>query len=260
MPRSGTTWLSQIFASCPEVRLKFCPLFSYEFKNILDEKSTAKQWEKLFADVYRTQSEFLDQDHLRKDGLIPTFKEKSEKPDHLFIKSTRFHNLVPYILKLKSKIKFIHIVRHPCANIYSWLSNPLEFPQNADPMKEWRTGQCRKTGPGEFWGFNDWILVTRQALRLTEQYPKRHRIIRYEDLILDTEGQTRKLFSYFNLSYGRQTLEFLEQAHSRYDEHRRSVFKRPPINDLWRHKLSAAIISACMDEVRGTELEQFTKS
>ena len=36
MPRSGTTWLSQIFAASPAVRMKACPLFSYEFKNILN--------------------------------------------------------------------------------------------------------------------------------------------------------------------------------------------------------------------------------
>ena len=76
MPRSGTTWLSQIFASSPEVRLKFCPLFSYEFKNLLDERSSAEQWSKLFSDVYTTSSEFLDQDHLRKSGLVPSFKIK----------------------------------------------------------------------------------------------------------------------------------------------------------------------------------------
>ena len=63
MPRSGTTWLSQIFASCVDVRMKFCPLFSYEFKNILDENSSSIQWEKLFSDVYQTKSEYLDQEY-----------------------------------------------------------------------------------------------------------------------------------------------------------------------------------------------------
>ena len=60
MPRSGTTWLSQIFASSPDVRLKFCPLFSYEFKNALTEQSTAEDWRELFAAVYTKKSEYLD--------------------------------------------------------------------------------------------------------------------------------------------------------------------------------------------------------
>jgi len=118
MPRSGTTWLSQVFASAPSVRLKFCPLFSYEFKNVLNEQSTSEQWQQLFNDVYNTESEYLDQEYLRKKGLVPAFTERAESPDHLVIKSTRFHNLVPHILALHPSIKFVHIVRHPCASIY----------------------------------------------------------------------------------------------------------------------------------------------
>jgi hypothetical protein len=78
MPRSGTTWLSQILASSPDVRLKFCPLFSYEFKNALDEKSTSEDWKQLFLNVYETKSEFLDQDYLRKKGFVPTFADKKK--------------------------------------------------------------------------------------------------------------------------------------------------------------------------------------
>ena len=259
MPRSGTTWLSQIFASCPDVRLKICPLFSYEFKNILDESSSAQQWKKLFADVYQTNSDFLDQEYLRKQGLVPSFSENNQHPGNLIIKSNRFHNLVPHILKLNSEIRFIHIVRHPCAIIYSWLSNPLEFPENADPKMEWRSGQCRKNGPGEFWGFNDWMQVTRQALHLNEQYPNRHRIIRYEDLARNPREQTQELFEYFQLPYGKQTRDFLELSHSRHDIHKRSVFKNPSKRDRWQKLIDPVIASECIEKVKGTELEQFIR-
>lgn len=260
MPRSGTTWLSQIFASCVDVRMKFCPLFSYEFKNILDENSNSDQWQKLFSDVYQTNSEFLDQDYLRNQGLVPVFQEKNEQPMHLFIKSTRFHNLVPCILNLNREIRFIHLIRHPCASIFSWLSNPFEFPEDADPKKEWRSGQCRKTGPGEFWGFNDWKQVTRQALRLNEKFPNQHKIIRYEDLIHDPMNQTKNLFEYFELPFCRQTREFLTLSHSRHDKHRRSVYKDPRTSDRWQKLLDPDIASTCIDELTGTEMEQFIKN
>lgn len=260
MPRSGTTWLSQIFASSPDVRLKSCPLFSYEFKNALDVNSSAEQWAKLFEDLYVTNSEFLDQQHLRKNGLVPVFEEKNAFPSNLIIKSNRFHNLVPRILKLNSNIRFIHIVRHPCATIFSWLSNPREFPQEADPIIEWRSGKCRKTGPGEFWGFDDWKTVTTQALRLSEQYPQRHKIVRYEDLLLNTPEYAKELFKFLQIPYEKQVQDFIDQSHSRHDDDQHSVYKNPKLTGQWKNLLMPEIVSACLNDLKGTELEQFVEN
>ena len=40
VPRSGTSWLGQIFDSCPDVIYKYQPLFSYAFKNRLNMQSS----------------------------------------------------------------------------------------------------------------------------------------------------------------------------------------------------------------------------
>lgn len=257
MPRSGTTWLSQILASSPDVRLKSCPLFSYEFKNKLDEKSNSEQWRQLFRDIYTTNSEFLDQEHLRKKGLIPEFTDKKEHPEQLVIKSNRFHNLTPYILHNHDEIRFIYLVRHPCAAIYSWLTNPNEFPQSADPKTHWRTGECRKTGPGEFWGFDDWVTVTRQALAMSRAYPDRFRIFRYEDLVNTTYETAAHVFSFMGLSMTSSTESFITSSHSRHDEHKHSVFKYPQLINKWQNSLDEDIIFTCLREIEGTELEQF---
>jgi hypothetical protein len=257
MPRSGTTWLSQILASSPDVRLKFCPLFAYEFKNALDENSTADDWRKLFADVYQTKSEYLDQDYLRKGNLVPTFHEKRGNPRHLVIKSTRFHNLIPHILRLDNHIRFIHLVRHPCATIHSWLTNPYEFPEDADPLKEWRSGECRKNGPGEFWGFDDWKTVSTQALRLAERYPTRFRIVRYETLVRDARKCVNELFAYLEIPYEKQTNDFVELSQSKHDENKRSVYKSQKFKSDWFATLDSSIVSECLSELAGTELQQF---
>ena len=259
MPRSGSTWLSQILASSPQVRMKFCPLFSYEFKNKLDETASAADWEQLFHDVYHMPSEYLDQDYLRKKGLVPTFGVKDAKPSCLAVKSTRFHNLVPQILARHNTIRFIHLVRDPRASIHSWLTNPYEFPANADPMEQWRHGSCRKTGPGEFWGFEDWLFVNSQALSLQAKYPERFLIVQYEDLTEALEAGVQKIFNFCRLSHHPQTRNFLIESRSKHMNNKRAVFKSPSSHLSWNGKLHHKIADACLSEVKGTSLERFLR-
>lgn len=257
MPRSGTTWLSQLFFSSPEVRLKFCPLFSYEFKNQLDENATTAQWATFFDQVYSTESEFLDQDYLRKDGLIPRFSQRSCNPENLVIKSTRFHHLLPSLMQRHKSIKIVHIVRHPCASIHSWLSNPLEFPKDAIPENNWRTGECRKTGMGEFWGFEDWKRVNQQAIALQRQYPQRFKIVQYEALAKNPEAVIKPIFEFCGINFSDQTKQFIHASQNTHDDNKRSVYKANIQKDSWITDLAPEIIEAINRETLGTNLERF---
>lgn len=259
MPRSGSTWLSQIFASSPQVRLKFCPLFSYEFKNKLDETASAEEWARLFCDTYHCASEYLDQEYLRKKGLVPTFPRKDPDPSVLAIKSTRFHNLVPHVLTKHPAIRFVHLVRDPRNSIHSWLTNPYEFPQGADPLHEWRSGACRKTGPGEFWGFDDWKWVNAQALTLEKSYPQRFRIVQYEDLSAQPEAVTKEIFDFLDLPYHDQTKEFLTASSETHSDNKRSVFKKPTARSNWQGGLDTSIAEICLHETRSTPLDRFLR-
>jgi hypothetical protein len=259
MPRSGTTWLSQIFASSPRVRLKFCPLFSYDFKNLLDENSSSEDWSNLFREVFHRRSEYLDQDYLRKKGLVPFFAIKDEEPSHLVIKSTRFHNLVPRLLDRHKTIRFVHLVRDPRAAIHSWLTNPYEFPKDADPNAEWRRGICRTTGPGEFWGFDAWKHVNLQAIELEKKYPDRFRIWSYEDLTADAETCVAQMFGFCRLDAERQTIEFLRASQRKDDPNKRSVFKKQNGQARWKEDLAREIALCCEREVLDTPLSRFLR-
>lgn len=257
MPRSGTNWFAQIFASHPDVRLKLCPLFSYEFKNACNEQSGADEWHSLFRQVYRTPGEYLDQEYLRREGLVPAFDKSGAEPPTLAIKTTRYHHLTEGLLEKCPEIRVVGIIRHPCAAIHSWLSNPLEFPAGADPMQEWRSGACRKTGVGEFWGFDDWKLVAGLFIRLATRFPERFRIARYEAFVRQPEVEVLALFDWLGLTRSEQTLDFLRQSHSRHDQHNRSVFKNPAVSSRWRRELAPAITDAILQELAGTPLAQF---
>ena len=257
MPRSGTTWLSQILASHPDIRLKFCPLFSYEFKNQLDDNSSAEAWRALLRKVYETRSDYLDQNYLRRDGNVPHFAERRDQPSILAIKSTRFHHLTPGLIDKCPEIKWIGVARNPCAAIHSWLSNPLEFPAGADPKLEWRTGACRKQGLGEFWGFEDWKAVTGMFLDLNARYPGRFRLIRYETFVSSAVAETRALFDWLGLDLPDQTLDFLQLSQTTHRDHRRAVFKLPSATQTWREALDPEIRAAIEEDLAGSPLAAF---
>lgn len=259
MPRSGTSWMSQIFDSSPSVRFRLSPLFSYAFKNAVDENSSFEEYKAIFDGAYLSQDDFMEQTRNRELGHYPTFNEKDAEPEFLVIKMTRFHYLIKTMLDYFENLKIVAIVRHPCGAINSWLATPKEFPQDADPMVEWRTGACRKTGPEEFWGFEDWKAVTRLHMRLQREYPERFIIVQYEDFVDKPVGKTRELFKLLGLPYTRQTDGFLVESHSRHDEDTHATFKDPSVKDRWRTALHPQIQGEIIREIKNTDLERFLR-
>ena len=257
MPRSGTSWLSQIFDSSPQVRFRLSPLFSYEFKNYLDEASSKEEWEHVFRGAYQSNNDFMNQTERREAGHYPVFERKDSNPKYLVIKDTRFHNLTERMFVLFDNLKMVGIVRHPCGAIHSWLTAQGEFPQDADPMEEWRTGNCRKTGYGEFWGFEDWKKVTQHHLRLERNTPDRFIIQRYEDLVENPIGETRKLFRFFGLRYTKQTEAFLKRSQKFHADNEYAVFKSPAVRDRWCTELQPEIQQAIIEDIKDTDLERF---
>jgi hypothetical protein len=260
MPRSGTNWVSQILASSPMVRLKLCPLFSYEFKNTMDADSSPEEWQRFFEKVYSTEGEYLDQEFLRRERLIPTFQIKEPNPRCLAIKSNRFHDLTEGILQKYAHIRFVALIRHPCAAIHSWLSNPLEFPPEADPKEEWRVGSIRKTGRGEFWGFDDWVTVSNLHLRLAKEWPERFFVARYQAFVDNAAETTKHLFDRLDLEFHSQTAEFLHESQSNECIHQRSVYKLPNSLDRWQHELDGEVSEEILAEIAGTEILEFLEN
>lgn len=257
MPRSGTSWLSQIFDSHPDVRFRLSPLFSYEFKNQLKENSTKDAWEAILHGAYESSNEFMDQTRRRTSGEYPVFASKNDQPSRLVVKDTRFHNLTRHALNLLPKLAVVAIIRHPCGAIHSWLTSRGEFPAEADPMLEWRSGSCRKSGYGEFWGFEDWKLVTTEHLALAEQFPDRVLIQRYEDLVAEPVTQVERLFSFAGLQLESQVLEFLAASQSQHIATDYAVFKDPSVSHRWMAELQPIIRDQIVSELRGTKLERF---
>jgi len=258
MPRSGTSWLGQIFNSCPDVRFKLSPLFSYEFKNKITNASSKSDICNFFKQVYESKNKFLNQDD-KIFSNYPIFKIKNCNPKNLVIKSTRHHYLSDLFLDKIDRLKFVHIVRNPCGAINSWLKCKKEFSENEDYVKNWRSGACRKTSMEEYWGFDDWLFVTKMYEDLSVKYPQNVLIISYEDLVENRFQITKKVFKFCNLKFSTQTEDFLNKSMSVHQSGDYDVFKSVRVKDSWRQELDAEIVKEIYSFVNNTRYYKYVK-
>ncbi|HZE89535.1 MAG TPA: sulfotransferase [Verrucomicrobiae bacterium] len=257
MPRSGTSWLSQIVDSSPDVRFRLSPLFSWAFKNAASERSSRAEWEEVLRGAWEREDRFMSQTYQREAGRYPVFAVKQEAPRVLAIKDTRYHQILERLLELFECARLVAIVRHPCGAVHSWLTTPKEFPDGADKSAEWRTGACRKTAPEEFWGFDDWKAVTRLHLDLARRHPRRVLVVRYEDLVGNAAMVGRRVLRFLDLAWTAQTGAFVAESQSRHIEDTHAVFKDPSVMDRWRRELSPDIQEAIRGELEGSDLAEF---
>ena len=79
VPRSGTSWLGQIMNSSPNVAYRYQPLFSYAFKDYLDEQSSAEDIQHFHEELLTTEDEFVTQKYniIHGKRLVRTEKNKN---------------------------------------------------------------------------------------------------------------------------------------------------------------------------------------
>lgn len=256
MPRSGTSWLGQIFDSSPNVAFRMEPLFSYRFKNIINASSTNEEIEKFFIDVYQTDDDFITQKLNRTSGAYRIFDKASEE-GFLVIKTTRHHDLLERYLQFADNIEIVSLVRHPCAAINSWIHTDREFlKKGCSIAKDWKSGNCRKDSVGEFWGFDDWLSVTENHVRLSNDYSN-FRIVKYSTLVNQPERVTKDLFDLFNMEYTEQTASFLIDCHRQHNTDPYAVFKGKEVLDKWKENLDKAIAKEIIASTKESGLGEF---
>lgn len=257
MPRSGTSFLGQVLDSCPDVAYRLEPLFAYKLKNMVDENSSKDQFIDFFEKAFDSdEDEFMNQIEKRAKGHYPTFDKK--EPVYLGFKTTRFHNILPTMLKYfaEDELKVISLVRHPSAAIYSWITHPNEFPADADYKSEWRSGTCRKTAKEEFWGFDDWKKVMTLHSELEKTYPN-FRIFQYENIIHGIEHEIVDIFAFAGIPYTEQTKKFLHDAQSKNIDDPYAVYKDKSVVSKWKKNLDIAIQNEIICELQSSPLKRF---
>lgn len=262
MPRSGTSWLSQIVESSPACAVRLSPSFSYPLKHRLRMESTEQDWRDVLRAAHDSDDPFMTQNYRRDTGELGRFREKEPSDIRLLaIKDTRFHGLYLDGWNKLKDAKLVYIVRHPAACLWSWRCCK-EFPADADFLSDWRSGACRKRGEpraraGEYWGFEDWKALTRRYLSLAESDPKRVHVMHYERLVADAEAETEALFSFLAVPLTGTTRRFLRDSQSHHDPRPYAVYKDRSVARAWRGEFPTHVLAQIEAETREPALAPF---
>ncbi|MBC9798484.1 sulfotransferase domain-containing protein [Sinomicrobium weinanense] len=243
VPRSGSTWLGNIFNSHPNVAFRYQPLFSYAFKDALSPGSSKEEILNFFQKIKKSSDGFINQEEGVQKGIIPTFQK--DDITHICYKEVRYHHLLENMLEKDGDLKVIGLIRNPLAVIHSWLRAPKEFKKELGwrEEEEWRYALKKNLNkPEEFNGYEKWKEVMTLFEDLRIQYPERFYLLNYDDILHNKITTVKDLFSFCDLNISQQTLDFIHQSSSMDQRDAYSVFKAKIKDDGWKKHLPKFII------------------
>src|SRR5690554_1641077 len=257
VPRSGSTWLGQIFNSHPQVLYKFQPNFAYSFDYSLEPNSTKEEILEFYKELIQTKDPFVNAEITisSKKGLYFDKKDLSS----LVFKETHYINVIENLIK-NSTTKVVGLVRSPFSVINSWLKLPKEFKPEWSVKEEWLEAPSKNENkPYCFFGYNKWKETTQLFLRLEKEYPAQFYLMSYDALVQNTESEVRMAFDFCGLSFSEQTIEFLNQSVKKNDADPYSVFKQKVDDRDWESTLPNFIIKEIKKDLEFQKLNLIFK-
>jgi len=261
VPRSGSTWLGSIFDSHPDTIYKYQPLFSYKFKDYLNENSTRDDIDSFFRDLKISKDDFLDQTEAKKKGIIPSF-DKNPNPKVVVYKEVRYHHILKNMMEVSTDLKLIGIVRNPLSTIHSWLNAPKEFRKDKGwkSNNEWLNAPSKnKNQKEEFNGYNKWKETALLFEELKKKYPLRFMLVSYSELIKSTDEMVEQLFSFCELEIGKQTNYFLKDSRDKTIKNAYSVYRNKVSDSNWKGDLNQEIVDFITADLGNSVLEKYLK-
>ncbi|HEX5757392.1 MAG TPA: sulfotransferase [Arenimonas sp.] len=256
-PRSGTTWLGQLFNSHPAVAFRYQPFFSYAFRDRVSEASSDAAIRSFFDDLLHSNDPFVLQtgkERLARDAL----EFRKEHASWLVYKEVRFHHLLPRLLSALPDARIIGLIRDPRAVLASWLRAPREFDAGWSIDAEWRSARLKNADKPENWyGFDRWRELAWLFLALSRQYPGRFQILRYETLLREPRETMHAALASIGLPFDAQVERFVAASSSTDSDDPYGVFRVRQDSHGWRRILPPGIACSISEELQGTELAQF---
>lgn len=258
-PRSGSSWLGQILNSSPKICFKFQPLFSYAFKDYLNEKSSQEDISAFFNNIAKSKDDFLLQRDKVINGEYPSFS-KDNKSTHIVYKEVRYHNIINNLLAKDKELKVIGLIRSPYAVIDSFLRSPKEFRKDLgwEEEEEWRYALKKNMNKSEeFFGYEKWKEVYLIFKELEREYKDRFLLVRYDDLIGDTVNQVKKIFKFCDIEINEQTYSFIKRSNVPGKETVYSVYRDKKQDISWVNTLDKVIQSMIEVDLQKNGIVEF---
>jgi len=257
VPRSGSSWLGQIFKSSPQVAFRFQPLFSYAFKGRLTTRSDRNEIVRFFEEIRTTADDFILQRDRKIHVDYPVIQERSDA-SHVVMKEVRYNNIIHNMVEQVPELKIIGLVRQPCAVLDSWINAPREFKPEWIVDEEWRSGAKKNQAqPEEAFGFHKWKEVAQLFVDLERSHPTQVAIVRYADLNSDPIAAVKALFTFCELDFNAETEAFILQSRSKQGTDANSIYRIARPDTAWQGRLPQNIVDAITDELEGSELARF---
>jgi hypothetical protein len=256
-PRSGTTWLANLFNSNERVAYRQQPLFSYTFKGFLDENSTSDKIEEFFTGIYQSTDGYLHQIQETKDGKVPPFNKLDST--HLVYKEVRYHYVLDNLLQ-NSDMQLLGIIRNPLSVLSSFFQAPSEFKEGWKIDDEWLEAPKKNKGAKEtYFGYLKWKELSEMFHNLHQKYGNRVTLIEYNNLLSNTLPLIEKLFDRYGIEFTEQTYKFINQSKNLEDSNPYSVFRNRQRDDKWKNVIPKKIVEYIYNDLKETELEKYLK-
>ena len=261
-PRSGTSWLGQIFNSSPDTFYIYQLLYFNRNKFTPTPEFLDKNFHKLVSHSEMFKGSFIPSDpgNLQAEG--DTFRylnfAKAKDNSHTVLKHVRYHHLIEYFIK-EHNAKIIGLVRNPLATIDSWLRAPKEFKKGLNPLKEWYEAPTKNAYKlcYEYAGYLNWERIVRNYLKLKDMYPDNFKLVKYSDLLGEAEQNFKDMFNFCDLEFGESTTNFINNSHSKTGG-TYSVFRENKINDhKWKETLMPEIRDEIITLCKSSNLDMF---
>ena len=264
VPRTGSSWLLSIFNSNNETKCIYQPLFSYSFKNILNETSSNIDFDNFINNIKETDDSFCNMktNFHTNNGINKILDFDKTNIKTIVMKHVTHHYLIEKMIEWNPNIKIIGLIRNPTQIIESQMNACHEN------LKDWLNGEDKNNDLKEnYFGFNKLMELNNYFIYLKEKYEKNVYLIRYEDLLKNTLEEIRKLFIFCNIKLENSTIEHINISTSIHDKYDYSIFRNKEllinkknnlnqeIQDYINNKYPRIAIIICINEInkfRGT--------